>query len=451
MSLRIQPSANAREQRAWYVYDFANSAFASTVVTLFLGPYLTALAKAAAGADGRVHPFGIPIEPRSWWGYMVALSVLTQVLALPLMGTIADFSPNKKRLLGLCAYIGAASTVAMFTLQGSSYLLGGVLFLIANLAFGASIVVYNSFLPEIAEPEERDNVSSKGWGLGYLGGGIVLALNLALFANAEKLGLSEALAVRISLASAGIWWGLFTLVPLFGLKNRPPARKRQVEESLSNGFKQLFRTVRDMRKYPQTLTFLIAYLVYNDAVQAVITLSGQFGSDELKIPMGTLTLAILMVQFLAFAGALLFNLVSRKMGAKRSIALSLLIWSGVILAIYVTVRSTAEFFAMAAVVAIVLGGTQALSRSLFSQMIPAGREGEYFSLYEISDKGTSWMAPLIFGLALQFTGSYRTAILSLLAFFVVGFLILLRVDVGRAAREAGHDPAPLAKHQLGNI
>jgi MFS transporter, UMF1 family len=444
-------STNVREQRAWYVYDFANSAFASTVITLFLGPYLTSLAKAAAGADGRVYPLGIPVEPRSWWGYMVALSVMTQVVALPLMGTIADFSPHKKRLLAICAYIGAFATLAMFSLQGSAYLLGGVLFLIANLAFGSSIVVYNSFLPEIAEPEERDNVSSKGWGIGYLGGGILLALNLALFSNAQKLGLSEGLAVRISLASAGAWWAAFTVVSLLGLKNRPPGRMRRPGEGFGAGFVQLFQTIREMRSYPQTLTFLIAYLIYNDAVQAVITLSGQFGSDELKIPMSQLTLAILMVQFLAFVGALLFNVISSKLGTKRTIALSLLIWTGVILAIYVTVRTTAEFFVMAAVVAIVLGGTQALSRSLFSQMIPKGREGEYFSLYEISDKGTSWLAPLIFGLALQFTGSYRTAILSLLVFFIAGLLILLRVDVKRAARESGNDAPPLAKHQLGNV
>jgi UMF1 family MFS transporter len=167
--------------------------------------------------------------------------------------------------------------------------------------------------------------------------------------------------------------------------------------------------------------------------------------------MGTLTLAILMVQFLAFAGAMLFNVISNRIGTKEAICVSLLIWSGVILAIYVTVRTTAEFFVMAAVVALVLGGTQALSRSLFSKMIPKGREGEYFSLYEISDKGTSWMAPLIFGLALQFTGSYRTAILSLLVFFIAGLAILLRVDVGRATRESGHDAPPLAKHQLGNV
>jgi UMF1 family MFS transporter len=385
-----------------------------------------------------VHPFGIPVEPRSWWGYMVALSVMLQVVVLPLAGTIADRSPNKKRLLGFTAYSGVAATVAMFTLQGGDYLFGGLLFLFANLAFGASIVVYNSFLPEISTPEERDTVSSRGWGFGYLGGGIVLALNLALFSNAERLGLSEGLAVRISLASAGLWWGLFTIVPLMGLKNRPSARVER-----SNGFTQLFHTIRGMRRYPQTLTFLVAYLIYNDAVQAVITLSGQFGADELKIPMGTLTLAILMVQFLAFAGALLFNVISNRIGTKQAIVLSLTIWSGVILAIYVSVRDTTGFFIMAAVVALVLGGTQALSRSLFSQMIPVGREGEYFSLYEISDKGTSWLAPLIFGLALQFTGSYRTAILSLLTFFIVGLIVLMKVDVKRAAREAaGPGEAP---------
>ena len=222
-------------------------------------------------------------------------------------------------------------------------------------------------------PEERDNVSSKGWGFGYLGGGIVLALNLALFSNAEKLGLTEGLAVRISLASAGLWWALFTIVPLVGLRNRPPGRDACPWRRPGSGFKQLFQTIREMRQYPQTLTFLIAYLIYNDAIQAVITLSGQFGSDELKIPMGTLTMAILMVQFLAFAGALLFNLISKRIGTKQAIVLSLLIWSGCdSAAIYVTVRTTVEFFIMAAVVALVLGGTQALSRSLFSQMIPKG-------------------------------------------------------------------------------
>ncbi len=434
-------SYSKREQRGWYIYDWANSTFSSTVITLFLGPYLTALAKAAAGADGRIHPLGVPVDPRSWWGYLVSLSVAMQVIVLPLVGTIADFSAHKKRLMGILAYIGALATAAMFFLQGQAYLAGGALFLVANLAFGASIVVYNSFLPEIAPPEQRDAVSSNGWGIGYLGGGLLLALNLALFSRAESLGISEALAVRINLASAGVWWALFTVVPLAALRNRPPGRVRQPGEGLMRSFRQFVDTLRDMRHYPQTLRFLLAYLIYNDAVQAVITLAAQFGNDELKIPMADLTIVILMVQFVAFFGALLFDRIARWIGTKPAVIVSLLIWTAVLVAMYVSVRDKNQFFIAAAVVAVVLGGTQALSRSLFSQMIPKGREGEYFSVYEISDKGTSWLCPLLFGLALQFTGSYRLAIVSLVTFFVGGLLMLLAVNVPRAVREAGNTSA----------
>jgi UMF1 family MFS transporter len=212
------------------------------------------------------------------------------------------------------------------------------------------------------------------------------------------------------------------------------------EHLLSTGFLQLFHTIRDMRKLPMTLLFLLAFLIYNDAIQAVITLSGQFGADYLKIPMGTLTLAILMVQFVAFVGALLFNQIARWLTAKRAVLLALVIWTLLMGAMF-TVKTTAGFFMAAAVVALVMGGSQALSRSLFSLMIPKGKEAEYFSLYEISDKGTSWLAPLIFGLTLQYTGSYQYAILSLVVFFILGFAVLWRVDVSRAAIEAGNQPS----------
>lgn len=424
-------SGRRREQRVWYVYDWANSAFASTVLTLFLGPYITSVARNAAVAGGLVYPFGIPVEPRSWWGYLISISVILQVITLPVVGSIADRSHRKKHLLGACAYTGAFATMAMFFIDGSNYLFGGLLFLIANVAFGSSMVVYNSFLPEIATPEERDRVSSRGWGIGYLGGGIVLALNLALFSNAPRLGLTESLAVRISLASAGVWWALFTLVPLATLRNRPAVSS----EVRVSPFRQFFTTLAGMRRYPRLLTFLAAYLLYNDAVQAVIALSGQFGADELKIPMADLTLAILMVQFLAFGGALLFNAISDRIGTKSAIIVALFIWIGVILSIYSVVRTTRDFFLAAAVVALVMGGTQALSRAFFSTMIPKGKEGEYFAVYEISDKGTSWLAPMIFGLTLQFTHSYRFAVLSLLVFFVAGLLVLFSVknvnDFGR--------------------
>jgi UMF1 family MFS transporter len=435
-----QPLSTPRERVGWYFYDWANSAFPTTVVTLLLGPYLAKLAHGAADSSGFVHPFGIPVYPGSYWGYLVALSVMSQVIFLPLLGSLADSSRRKKQLLAVFAYAGAAATAAMFFLQGQAYLWGGFLFLFSNLSFGASVVVYNSFLPDIASEGERDAVSSKGWGIGYLGGGLLLALNLLLAAKAAWFGLTEEAAIRVNLCSAGVWWGLFTLIPLATLRNREPARPRATDKNaVVAAMAQLGATLRGIRQYPETLKFLLAYLLYNDAIQAVITLATQFGYDELKIPIATLALAILMVQFVAFFGALAFNVLASKIGAKRSIMLALVLWTAVLVAIYVSVRTTAQFFAMAAVVALILGGSQALSRSLFSLMIPKGKEAEYFGLYEISDKGTSWLCPLLFGLALQFTRSYRLAILSLIVFFVIGLAVLARVDVRRAAREAGNE------------
>lgn len=427
------------EQRAWYMYDWANSAYSSTVVTLFLGPYLTVLARNAADANGLIHPLGISVDARSYWSYLISLSVLTQVICLPVLGAIADYSARKKQLLGIFAYIGAFATMLMFFLAGATYLLGGVLFLVANLAFGAAQVLYNAFLNDVAPESERDSVSSKGWGIGYLGGGTLLALNLLLYTNAERIGISDGMAVRLSLFSAGAWWALFSIIPMTRLRRRQAPRSLAAGEGiLSTGFLQLIKTLREIRKYPQTLLFLVAFLVYNDAIQAVISLSGQYGADYLKIPMAQLTLAILMVQFVAFAGALVFNVLAKWITAKRAVLFSLCVWTGLMVAMY-AVTTTRGFFIAAALVAIVMGGSQALSRSLFSVMIPRGREAEYFSLYEVSDKGTSWLAPLIFGFTLQMTGSYQWAILSLIVFFVGGLALLSGVNVRRAAAEAGNE------------
>lgn len=432
---------SAREQRGWYLYDFANSAFSTTVITLFLGPYLTALAKAAADANGHIHLLGLPIDARSYWSYMVALSVILQVLFLPVVGAVADYGRKKKEVLAATAYLGATATIAMFFLTDGAYVFGGVLFLIANVSFGAAEVIYNSFLPEIAPVEERDSVSSKGFGIGYLGGGLLLALNLVLYMNAAKIGMSEGMAVRISLSSAGVWWAIFTIPTILALHNRGPARALAAGQSaVVTVVHQLRHTLHEVQRYPQTLTFLIAYLLYNDAIQTVIALASQFGNDELNIPVSQLTLAILMVQFVAFFGSMLFNWIAAAISAKRAVVLSLVIWTGVLVYIYVSVRTTLQFFVMAAIVAIVLGGSQALSRSLYAQLVPKGREAEYYSIYEVSDKGTSWICPIIFGLALQLTRSYRLAILSLIVFFIAGLLILLKVDVRRGEQDGAVSP-----------
>ena len=433
---------NRREQISWYFYDWANSAFSTTVVTVFLGPYLTNITKAAADAAGFVYPLGawLPIRADSFFPYMVSLSVFLQVLVLPLMGAYADYSNRKKEMLGFCAYFGAFATMGLYFLQGDNYLLGGGLFLLANLSFGASIVFYNAFLPEIASADRRDKVSSEGWAMGYLGGGILLALNLALFLNAESFGLETGFAVRISMVSAGIWWAIFTVIPLLNLRRRHAVKHLpQGQRLLTVGFSQLGHTLRNLPKYPQTLLFLVAYLLYNDGIQTVIALSSQFGSQELGIGESSLVAVILMVQFVAFLGALAFGFLARRFGTKRSLIISLFIWTGTIVYAYAFLQTEAQFFGMAAAIALVLGGSQALSRSAYSLMIPEGREAEYFSLYEISERGTSWIGPLVFGLAWQCTGSYRLGILSVIIFCSLGLSLLFFVDIHRAALEAGNE------------
>jgi len=448
MSVSAAPSSavySRREQIGWYFYDWANSAFSTTVITVFLGPYLTSVTQNAADASGYVYPLGIPVFADAFFPYLVSLSVVLQVFFLPVLGAIADFSRAKKPLMGIFAYIGAFATLGMFFLQGQNYWLGGLLFLLANLSFGASIVFYNAFLPEISSPEDRDRVSSQGWAMGYLGGGLLLVLNLIFYLQHEAFGVSEGLAVRICLASAGVWWAIFTLIPLVRLQPRQPQKQLPAgERFISIGFKQLRHTLRELPRYPHTLLFLIAYLLYNDGIQTVISLSSQFGSAELQLDQQTLITAILMVQFVAFFGALAFGYLANWIGTKRAIVLSLVIWTGTVYASYALIQpnSPLQFYLLAAAIAIVLGGSQALSRSVFSLMIPKGQEAEYFSLYEVSERGTSWLGPLVFGLALQFTGSYRVAIFSIVILFVLGLIVLTQVNIRRAIVEAGNE-API--------
>ncbi len=423
-----------RERRAWYFYDWANSAFPTTVLTVLLGPYLTELAHRAA-RDGRLWVLSAPIAPDAYYPYLVALSVGLQVLLLPLLGALADSTGWKKRLLLLFAYLGAAATVGLYWVEGERVLLGGALFVLANFCFGASIVMYNAYLPELAAPEERDAVSSRGWALGYLGGGTLLAGNLVLLSVAPQVGIEFGHAVRICLASAGLWWGIFTLIPALGLRERAPVRS--VPQLLSlwrSGWSGLSEMFKKLLRQPSALLFLAAYFFYNDGVQTVIALAGQFAVHELGVPVPELTAIILMVQFVAFAGALLFGVLGTKLGTKRALLLSLLVWVGIIAYSGIALHSGTEFAFAAAAIGLVLGGTQALSRSMFSLFIPKGQEAGYFGLYEISERGSSWFGPLLFGLVVQWSGSYRWAIAAVGALFLVGGALLWRVRPPQAPR-----------------
>ncbi|MFJ2161652.1 MFS transporter [Streptomyces sp. NPDC087856] len=442
-TLRSQPADESaerrREQRGWYFYDWACSVYSTSVLTVFLGPYLTSVAKSAADPDGFVHPLGIPVRAGSFFAYTVSASVIVSILVMPLAGAAADRTGRKKPLLALAAYVGAAATTGLFFLDGDRYLLGGLLLIVANSSVAVSMVVYNSYLPQIAPPEERDAVSSRGWAFGYAAGSLVLVLNLILFTAHDSFGLSESMAVRICLASAGIWWGAFTLVPLKRLRDRG---RTSCEAPTAQGWRQLAATVRDMRGKPLTLSFLFAYLIYNDGIQTVISQASVYGSEELGLSQSTLITAVLMVQVLAVAGALGMGRLARTYGAKRTILGSLIAWTLTLAAGYfLPAGAPVWFFVLAAGIGLVLGGSQALSRSLFSHLVPPGKEAEYFSAYEMSDRGMSWLGPLLFGVTYQLTGSYRDAIISLVVFFVVGFVLLARVPVARAISDAGN-PLP---------
>jgi UMF1 family MFS transporter len=426
-----------KERVGWYFYDWANSAFYTTVVTVFLGPYLKAITMNAADSSGFVYPLGIPIFYKSYFFYILALSFIVQFLLLPLLGAIADYTNKKKFLLGLFAYLGSFSTMAMYFIDGSNYLFGGFLLLMANTFFGASIVMYNSYLNEIAEPEQRDSVSSIGWAFGYLGGGVVLAINLFLYSQYHIFDISASHAIRISISSTGIWWAVFTIIPMLTLKTRKSSVSIPKGDSIiSTGFKQLKNTLKDSLNYPKTIYFLGAYLCYNEGVQVVIVSSAQFGEDELGLSITTLTTVILMVQFVAFFGALLFNYIAKVLDTKKAILISLVIWTGGVFYAFLFLYGEVGFYILGAIFALVLGGTQALSRSLYSTLIPLGKEAEYYSLYEVSDRGTSLIGPLLFGIALQYTGSFRIALLSLCVFFIIGFIMLLKANIKQGMLDA---------------
>jgi len=440
------PAARRREHRAWYAYDWANSAFSTSVITVFSGPYLNGIAQNVADASGNVPLLGFQVSANSYFPFAVSLSVVLQALTLPIVGAAADRADDKRRLLHWLVAVGAVATVGLFLATGERLQFGALCLLVANVAFGGAAVVYDSFLPEIADPDERDAVSSRGWATGYAGGGLLLAVHLVLFLFAESLGLSENLAARIAMASAGIWWFGFSQVTIRGLTRRPPLV--EIDPDLDEGIvagagaslRELWHTIRQLRHTPRTLVFLAAFLLYNDGVATVITAAGIFATDELGIDLSTLTAAILLVQFVAVFGALAMGRIAMHIGAKKTILGSLVVWTVVIgLGRTVAAGDVTGFFLLAAGIGFVLGGTQALSRSLFSQLIPKGEEAQFFALYQLSDRGTSWLGTFALGVAVNTTGSYRDGILVLLFFFVSGGLLLAVTDVRRAIREAGND------------
>ena len=438
----LEPLALAQEQRAWYWYDWANSAYVTTVSTVLFAPYIIAIAKEAA-VDDRISLLGISVAPGSLPSYLVTISTIISAIVLPLMGPVADRTANKKRLLAVFAWLGALSGSLIFFATGSNWQIGALGFFLANIFLGASLVVNDSILPLISDEENRDRVSSRGWAWGYLGGGLLLAINLALV-TILPFGLSTGEAARISMLSACIWWAAFTLIPYRKLNDHPPLPLAESDGGnrgiFAESFGQLGKTLRELPKYPVALNFLLAYLFFNDGIQTVIASASTYGSQELGFGQSVLIGTILLVQFVAFGGALFFGRLAKRFGAKHTILGGLAVWMLIVtVALFLPEERLIPFLLLGVAIGVVLGGTQALARSYFSMLIPRGKEAEYFSFYHAMDRGTSWFGTLVFGLVYQLTNSYRPAIFALIAFFVIGGLLLMRVDTAKGIRDAGND------------
>ena len=444
----LEARQRVEEQKAWNWYDWANSAFYTTTLTVLFAPYMITVAGRAAGcgssADETCHRpvsvLGLHVAAGSLPFYLTSFATIASAFLLPIVGAFVDRSSRKKWHMAGFAWVGSFFAALLFLMHGSQWQVGAIAIVLSSILAGCSLVSYYAILVDISTEDERDEVSSRGWAWGYLGGGLLLAINLVMYLGHGALGLDKELAVRLSLLSAALWWAGFTVVPVLRLRDHPP--RNLVPEPgglLHRSFGQLFTTLRQMRRYPMTLTFLVAFLFYNDGIQTVINASSTYGAKQLGFGNGVLIATILMIQFVAYFGALLFGRLARLYGSYRCILGGTFGWMAIVVtAMFLPRKNVVTFLLIAVAIAIVMGGTQALSRSFFSLLIPHGREGEYFALYNACERGTSWFGTFLFGIVFQLTGSYRPAIVALIVFFVLGAAFLLRLDARRGILEAGN-------------
>ncbi|ABS25924.1 MFS transporter [Anaeromyxobacter sp. Fw109-5] len=416
------------ELRAWVLYDVANSAAVTSVLTAILPIYFARVAGAELPPAVATQRFALATT--------AGLAVVA-VLA-PVLGTLADVRPVKKRMLAAFALAGAAATAALAAVGPGDWVLATALLVLLNVGLNGSLVFYDALLPHVAREDELNRVSSAGYAAGYLGGGLLLAAQLAWIARPELLGLPRGgtLPARLAFVSVAIWWLAFTLPLLLGVREpavRAPAGAGR--EGTREGTRaRLARTFRQLRRHPDAALLLAAFLVYNDGIGTIIRMAAIYGS-ELGLPRGALIGAILLVQLVGVPCAYLFAAVAGRLGPKRAILVGLAVYTGIAVLGYFT-RTAAHFFALAILVGLVQGGTQALSRSLFASMVPRHLSGEFFGFFAISEKFAGIFGPAVFAAAIALTGSSRGAVLSVIGFFVAGAALLLRVDVEQGRRVA---------------
>jgi UMF1 family MFS transporter len=421
------------EQKAkfgWCLYDWANSAFATVVLATVLPVYFASLVP-EQGANLFWSSQAIPAT--ALWGYIVSFSMAAVAITAPGLGNLADRRGWRRRLLIIFCLLGSFATCGLFFAGPGQYLLAAILFILANIGFAAGNIFYNAYLPDLASGHEADRLSARGFALGYIGGGLTLLIVFLMIQKHSWFGIADqGSATRLGFLLTGVWWLFFALPAFSWLKSIPITSHARYSLRTPRDY---LKTFVELRQYKHLGRFLVAFLIYNDGIQTIIAVSAIFAREELGLGTGTILGCFLMIQFVAMPGALLFSRLAGHFNTKRAILVSLVFFT--VITVYASImKSATEFWILGFAVAIVLGGSQALSRSLFSSMVPKSRSAEFFGFYAISSKFASIFGPLTFALLLELTGSNRIAILALVVFFVVGIVLLTGVDTEQGRLQA---------------
>ena len=398
---------------SWCMYDWANSAFVTTIMAAVLPTFFAKV----AGANLK------PNIASAYWGYTVGIAMITGALLAPILGAIADHSGARKKLMFFFAMTGSVASALLIMVSTGDWLLASLFYIIGNISFTSSIIFNDSLLPHIAG-DRIDTVSTQGYALGYLGGGILLAINLAMIMKPELFGIANAeWGSRISFLTVGVWWAVFTLPVMFNVPEPPVSIIRgEYHNPVAAGFQRLAKTFSEIKKFSEAFKMLIAYWLYNDGIGTIIVMATIFGS-EIGIAQVHLIGAILAVQFLGIPFTLLFGKVARRLSPKTGILISLCIYTGIAIGGYF-IQNAVHFWILAFFVSMVQGGSQALSRSLYGSMIPKSKTAEFYGFYDVSSKVAGILGPLVFGVVAQFFGSSRLSIVSIVFFFIAGGILL---------------------------
>ena len=429
----MEDTQHKRAINAWTMYDWANSAFATTIMAAVLPVYYESVA--GANLPGNLATV--------YWAYTSSISLLIAAILGPILGAIADFSGLKKRFLQVFMLIGVAGTALLYFVRTGDWLMASLFFVLGELGFAGSMVFYDALLPHVARPDEIDQVSSKGYAMGYLGGGLLLAVNLAMIMLAPKE--LTGLMTRLSFLTVAVWWFVFT-IPLMRTVAEPPRRVMEGEQGgnpVLVSFKRLGQTFHDIRRYRELFIFLVAFWFYNDGIGTIIKMATIYGA-EIGIGQTTLIGTLLMVQFVGIPFAFLFGWLAKKIGAKQSIYISLVAYTFIaIMGYFLEVEW--QFWALGIAVATVQGGSQALSRSLFGRLAPKSKSAEFYGFFSVTEKFAGIMGPFLFGLVGQIMGNSRLAIISLVVFFIIGAALLSRVNEKEGIRVAEQEELEIAK------